>query len=323
MTEITHERCSELLGGHLRGDLGPENAAAVENHLAGCQECRAELAGLRALSAEDIGPLGDDERRSLRDAVLREARHAPATVVEFPARRSFWERHAGQIVGAAASIVVVLFAVLVFQGLGGDDAGDGAGGGGDDGAATAQDDSEGADTDAGGPQPVFASEKSFAALADRPEAEEANQGEDAEQGEEPESERSLAGIEARDVFTENSITRLGTSGRVFRDFAEAYTADDIPTLSESFLDQLASEAPNTEVAEQVLDCRDAITAGVPGRLLLPTYATVAEFNGEESLILGFVLPDATTEDLSRFSIYVWPLGDCKAFPYNSFGDIGP
>ena len=40
-----------LLGVYLTGAIGPAERAAVVRHLAGCADCRAELAGLAALPA--------------------------------------------------------------------------------------------------------------------------------------------------------------------------------------------------------------------------------------------------------------------------------
>jgi hypothetical protein len=311
MTEITHERCSELLAGHQRGELEPDDASAVERHLAGCEECRAELAGLRALFAPgDFDLLRDDERSRLRAAVTEEARLTPARVHELPARRRFWERHAGQIVGAAASIVVILFAVLVVWGGlqgGGDDDGEGQaggeGGGGD--AATA----ENAPTTSQGPLPHFA----LAELAPQAAEDEAE--------EQDAAARSLRNLETRSAHTEKSIRRLGESGPIFRNFMESYSTDDASGLADEFLRQLASAAPEPEVGDQVFECRAELPEDDPERPLLPAYATVAEFNGEESLVLGFVTTDGTNTELNRYSIFVWPIGDCEAFPLSSFGDI--
>jgi hypothetical protein len=308
MTEITHERCSELLAGHQRGELEPDDASAVERHLAGCEECRAELAGLRALFAPgDFDPLRDDERRRLRAAVTEEARLTPAKVHVFPARRTFWERHAGQIVGAAASIVVVLFAVLVFQGLQGTGTDDAGGDGGGEEAGTAE-----SAPLAEGPQPLFAFAESR-----EPEAQAAQ---DQAAGED-DSARNLADFQTRQSYTKKSIRRLGESGPIFRNFMQAYGTDDASGLAEEFLNRLASDAPEPEVGDQIFECRAELPDDNPERPLLPAYATVAEFNGEESLVLGFVTTDGTNTELNRYSIFVWPIGDCEAFPLSSFGDI--
>ena len=313
MTEITHDRCSELLGGYRRGELDPDDAAAVERHLAGCEECRTELAGLLALTAgPDLEPLGDDERRRLREAVAREGRLVPATVHEFPAaRRTIWERHAGQIVGAAASIVAILFAYVVFGLPASDDAGEGegAGGGGEDAATL---DTEEAPAAGSGPQPVFV-------LPEVQTEEESGQDQAAE---EERSARTLTDFQNKSAFTESSIRRLGEVGPIFREFMEAYTTDDAD-LAEDFLNQLGSEAPDDSLRDQILECGASLLEDDPERPLLPAFATVADFNDQESLILGFVTTDGTTSELGRFSIFVWPVGDCDAYPANSFGDIRP
>ena len=314
MTEITHERCSELLAGHHRGELGAEDASAVERHLAGCEECRAELAGLRALSrSTEFEPLGDDERERLRDAVAREARLAPGQVYELPARRSLWERHAGQIVGAAASIVVLLFAVLVVWGglQGGDDsARDGAeseSGGGD--AATADQEVEPA---TGRPQPLFGISSNLRALGAQDDAEEAD-----------ESPSALQRLETRSKHSERSIERLGESGSIFRAFSEAYTTDDAG-LADELLNQLASGAPDAELRDQVLECGASLLGDDPERPLLPAFATVADYNGQDALILGFVTSDGFTTELGHYSIWGWALpADCGQILFGTGGAIGP
>jgi hypothetical protein len=312
MTQITHERCSELLAEHHRGELGPEDASAVERHLAGCGDCRAELAGLRALSgAVDFEPLGDDERQRLRDAVTQQARLAPGQVYELPARRTFWERHAGQVVGAAASIVVILFAYLALGLPGrddaGDDGGDGAGGGQ---PAIAEGESLDADAGSEGPQPVFIT-ADLRAQADAAEDDTATA---------PRS--ALLGLQNRSKHTERSIQELGERGLIFREFSEAYTVDHAG-LAENFLNQLASEAPDDELRDRVLECGASLLGDDPERPLLPAFASVAEFMEQESLILGFVTSDGLTPELNRYSIWAWPVDNCEVILIGTSGHIRP
>lgn len=47
MNETDHDRWRDDLAAHALGALGPGEAAEVERHLAGCEECRAELDELR------------------------------------------------------------------------------------------------------------------------------------------------------------------------------------------------------------------------------------------------------------------------------------
>ena len=66
---ITHERCSELLSSYVRGNLAEPDLVAVESHLDGCDRCRRELAGLKALVSIPVEPLSDREREHLRRRV--------------------------------------------------------------------------------------------------------------------------------------------------------------------------------------------------------------------------------------------------------------
>jgi anti-sigma factor RsiW len=48
MTVEPRDHPGDLLSAHLDGELTPDEAATVEAHLAACDECRSDLAGLRA-----------------------------------------------------------------------------------------------------------------------------------------------------------------------------------------------------------------------------------------------------------------------------------
>ncbi len=50
MNERANDYVKEWLGAYLDGELSDERRAWVENHLAGCPDCRKELDELRALS---------------------------------------------------------------------------------------------------------------------------------------------------------------------------------------------------------------------------------------------------------------------------------
>jgi anti-sigma factor RsiW len=62
---MSHDRYAALLNDYVDGHLEPPQQAEMEAHLAGCQECAREAAGLRSLLAEagrlprSIEPSGD------------------------------------------------------------------------------------------------------------------------------------------------------------------------------------------------------------------------------------------------------------------------
>jgi len=82
------ERCSELLVEYMDGGLGPEERAAVAEHLSGCEECAREMEEYseirRVVTEESPLPAPSDEimarlSKAARDSVSRE-------------KRPFWKR---------------------------------------------------------------------------------------------------------------------------------------------------------------------------------------------------------------------------------------
>ncbi|MGH2755955.1 MAG: zf-HC2 domain-containing protein, partial [Actinomycetota bacterium] len=120
---LEHERCSELLGPLLRGELSERETALVKEHLAGCEECRAERLGLEALAgapgvmAVSAEPLSELERARLHRAVSAALPH-PRTIV--PDTPKPWVARLAPYLGAAAALVLVVFGVTQMD-LGGSD----------------------------------------------------------------------------------------------------------------------------------------------------------------------------------------------------------
>jgi Putative zinc-finger len=114
MNPEPHRRWRELLGSFALGNLTPEERAAVEEHLEGCADCRAEAEELVRVAAllpaarvdridDHPAPPGD-----LEDRVMAHVRRARFT----ERRRRRWGLGAG--LGVAAALVT-LFAVVVLQ----------------------------------------------------------------------------------------------------------------------------------------------------------------------------------------------------------------
>lgn len=82
---MDHAQVSELLGPLLAGRLDATRRSAVEDHLARCTECSAELRAVKALVALEIVELTPDERAELRAAVLPAARGTPRWARLMPA----------------------------------------------------------------------------------------------------------------------------------------------------------------------------------------------------------------------------------------------
>ncbi len=83
MSEIEHDRRSDEIAAYLLGALEPGEAAEMERHLAGCDECRTELEWLRPavqLLPESVERVEAPQelRGRLMEQVRSEAESAPA-----------------------------------------------------------------------------------------------------------------------------------------------------------------------------------------------------------------------------------------------------
>ena len=98
-----HRELRELLGAYVLDQLDADRLDAVRAHLAGCAECRAEVAGLQPVAAalHDFDPTLADPTApppDLGDQVLQTVdRHRRAA-----ARRSRWRRAGGAVLVAAS-----------------------------------------------------------------------------------------------------------------------------------------------------------------------------------------------------------------------------
>jgi len=111
MSAHEHEQHRDELAAYLLGALEPGEGAALERHLAGCEECRTELEWLRPAvqllpeSVERVEP-APRLRQSLMEQVRAEARSAPAS----PSREPRW-RLGGWSLRPLAGLAVVALVV--------------------------------------------------------------------------------------------------------------------------------------------------------------------------------------------------------------------
>jgi anti-sigma factor RsiW len=99
---MTCEKARPLLGAHLDRELDARAAQEVEEHLAGCAACRAELADLRALGEAARAHLTRFEPPPSFEARAARALRPP------PRRRAVWAG-AGAALAMAATIVLFLW----------------------------------------------------------------------------------------------------------------------------------------------------------------------------------------------------------------------
>lgn len=285
MNASDHERCSELLPRQVRGELDAQEQRWVEDHLAGCSDCRAEATALAALLTGDIDPLSEIERARLRRGVLTDVQDTGVETIPVTAEGPRGTR-AFQLLGAAA--LVLIAAVFMFSSglLGGGDSGLDESAGGDAGvsreAPAGVPDAEARDADGGG------ASTAMEAGASLPE---------------PTFRRSLGSI------TGKRLQKLSRTSLPLVVFSGAYSAEQVPELQTEFRDLLA-EAAGAK-AEVVRECSDLVTSAFPNSL--PAYgalATLEKLNGREVLVLAFAWTDASSGPLDQSMVWAWPSDNC-------------
>lgn len=305
---MTHERCSELLGGFVRGELSHEDAADVRAHLDGCEECRAEEGAIAALvSSEGVQPLDDMERARLHRGLAQElfTPRANADVAGTAPATPRWTRWVAPALAGAAVLAAV--AVMTTTMGGSDDEGGAQVAGrapaeaGSDETATMDEyggRSGEADGGGGGKAVRGSAPESSTAL----ESTAKGAASDAA-GPLPQLYSDLGSLDASDV---------PAIGSGFQSFADAYSPGEGVALYDRFLRILRKDAG--AAGEEVDEC--AATLPQDGSLL-PAYAALAEYEGEDALLLGFVTSDPGSKEFDRYLIWVWARGSCEQ-PIDTF-----
>ncbi|HYP22528.1 MAG TPA: hypothetical protein VEV43_03055 [Actinomycetota bacterium] len=300
---MTHDRCSELLRGYARGELPDDVSDEVRAHLATGGDCRAEeraVAALAVTDGVDARPLDDVERARLQRGLAQElfTARANADVAGAAAPERRWARW----IAPAATAAAVLAGVLVMT----------LGGGADDAAETALQPfsraGEGG-ADAGGADDSAAQSQAGGQVEDKRGR---RRGLTAATGQ-ASTESDFAGPEQpAPVFdpdggtiTTSELSEIGR-GRLFRSFADSYRPEDGPGLYDRFLEQLTTDA--VALGPQIEAC--AATLPQDGSLI-PTYATVGEYDGRRALVVGFVTGDPGSRTLDRYLMWVWEIDVCE------------
>jgi anti-sigma-K factor RskA len=113
MNEREHEAQRDELAAYLLGALEPGEAAALEQHLAGCEECRAELEWLRPAAQtlpEAVEPAEPPE--GLRARIMGEV-EADARAKQKAASGFGWKRRSPGLRSLAGLAVVALLAAAL------------------------------------------------------------------------------------------------------------------------------------------------------------------------------------------------------------------
>ncbi len=109
---LNHDRVERLLSSYLDSELPPAEAAAVQEHLLDCAECRDAYEGLRATKVL-LGALPLAEPPAEFWAAVREPRPARAVL---PNARRPWFRQQLAWASAAAVLVVAVAVTPVVRG---------------------------------------------------------------------------------------------------------------------------------------------------------------------------------------------------------------
>lgn len=293
MTEITHERCSELLGPYAAGDLGDPERAVVETHLKGCEACTQELAGLQALQAFQVEPMTGAERDRLTQNVR--AAVTPAPKVGLLGR--FGHRLAPAL-GALALVAIAAVALIslpqnrpVPAEVRGSTADEDSGAGG---TATREAAPKAAAQEESTAKGAAAGTSSDAASSAGGQADTAAGQTTTMQADamvERDAFRSAVqpfartGIEIRSVVPTRSLEEPS---------AEAYSGTDF-----------AASAPTEALADQVREC-SASTVDSSPHPLVPTAAT---YYPDDVLVITFVWLEPSTTRLN-YEIHGWIGGRC-------------
>jgi hypothetical protein len=306
MDEMTHDRCSELLGPYVRGELPPDDAAEVRAHLDGCDDCRLEERAIAAL-VEETPLLDDVERARLHRALTQELGTAPANAdVAAPvAGAPTWTRWIGPAAGAAAAVAALAFFALGGLTGGSDDTAEGGSGQLRVGAPAREEDTfEGAGGAGGG------------SAADAVEAAE------------PEPQRgeletaALGGRSTDPVFDRDAesldadhLADTGRAGDPFTSFASTYSVEEGEGLRDEQLARLAraagAAAPDVRACARTMPDDPTVVA---------VYGATGDYGGRDALVLGFVTTESG-ERFDRYLMWVWARGECEQPIDTLIGDI--
>lgn len=283
MTSTPHIHASEELAAYVTGGLAAARRAEIDSHLATCEECSQELAGVMALRAEGFEPMTGPERERVT------ARVRAAVTDAGPGLGARWSRRLAPALGAAALVAI---AVVGYVSFGGDDAGDTTSGGQVQEAAPPDldDAAEGADTEG--------AERGKVTLDAAPKAQagalEMEAGSAAGSSAENRGVVGIPVIEGR-RFALASLADDLLGSRGMRDEFRTYDAGT--TL-------FSADDPGTSATMEA--CARAVVDTSPYPLV-PTSA--AHFARDDIIVIAFVWRDEAT-GTPNFMLRGWRGGDC-------------
>lgn len=290
MNDLTHERCSELLGAFASGELDAQHRTQVEGHLSSCRDCSLELAAIEALAAPDLVPMTGVERDRLTGAVR--AALLPPRRAAWSAR---WGRRVAPALGAAALLAIVALAIVS---LPGDRSLPNTATGG--GTTTEQVEGDEAELK-GAPAPAAQDATTTETLEGRKDNGAGTSTTSA--GTVTDHGAASTALRAA-VSTTVSEQDFATAGLDLRSLVPAKLPRRVTTYR--VVEPLADSAPNERVGDLIRSCskRAISTSPVP---LVATSATY--FPSDDLLVIGFVWVEGSTGDL-YYEIRGWRAGRC-------------
>ena len=293
MTDMTHERCSELLGAYSSGGLNERGRQEVDEHLATCSDCSLELGAIQTLQASEVLPLSGAERDHLSRAVR-------AAVFPGP-RRSLLERLGPRLAPALGAVALVAIAAVAIVSMP-DRSGPSIpsadqGGGGDTTGVQTQDAAEEAETmEAEAAQPAKQSDRGSSGDGGGAGTEGATAG-----SADALSRPTALNARSNFVVHESAFARTGLElGSLVpalspRRGRYAYAVDPA---------DLASFAPDDRIARLIEGCAERTLSTSPH----PLVPTSAAYYPDDVLVIGFVWREGS---VFNYELRGWLDGDCE------------
>lgn len=281
---IDHERCSEMLGPFVRGELDASEAAEVQEHLQTCEDCSAE--GEAAAALQEMPVLTELESARLRSEVWRTA----DTSTGFNRKIAPW-------LGAAAAIAVLAVGIVT------------AGDSGDDAARAPEPETMQEQLGADADSDTADSAEGGGVAPDEPASMEVG---DAS----TDIEEQITGgpvFAPRGRIHRNELRALGRAGEPFVTYAQTYGSRDRRVIEE-LRTQLVGQVQGVEPGLE--PCITALTR----ERLLPAFAATGKVAGEPTWVTGGVI---IGDDAPRYRILVFDRGSCDEPRLTLEGAIRP
>lgn len=292
MTDLTHERCSELLEAYASRSLSEREQIEVDMHLGSCPDCSTELRGLLALQGKKIVPMTGPERDALTTAVR--------AAVLAPPKKGLGEWLGRRMAPALGAVTLVVLGVVAYVSVSEDAPIPAAQRGADETEVETLEDNFENDAAAPAAEPQTDTKQkaglpqgsSGAATGGGGTESSADMSSSAGAVPQAASLRAAAGLEVKDASFADAGLDLGS-----------LIPNRVPPRR--MANRLASSAPDERLAQMVRDCAE-LTVSTSRYPLVPSSAA---YYADDVLVIGFVWADETTGTLN-YELRGWLGGRC-------------